>query len=508
MQKIRNSCWSGPLLSGILTFIAVCQINFWCSWICYVPVFISIAHATPKLALRKGFLFGATIALLAFFWMIPGAKRFTGHSMLYGFGVMILSLIFLALYHAVVLWLFALLRKQGNTSGLLLRNGLLLSSLMCMFEAALMTVSEGLPWFDEHAGSGLTENLYAIQPASVFGIYILSFVVVLVNYLLASLINAGRYRRIWIPVSIVICYLSTGFIMFTNFKAPEDSNKFTAAILAQNIRPEMRWDENTGDMLVQKLIDLNKTAATLKPNLMLWSESGIPWNYDQNDELVKEVLRITKPSQAVHVLGINTAYRNNEIFNSAYCILPDGKAMARYDKQRLLAFIEKPINGMIVPFSSSNGIIERSNTNYAAPLNTPFGKAGILICNESAVPGAAASMVNQGAGFLLNMSNDGWFNDTYIVRDHYYTARLRAVESRKDLVINSNNGYSGLIKASGETEMMKRSEEPFVEIVTVQPNAYTTLASSYPMIFIYACSLCLLIITIVNRYRYFRFRHD
>ncbi len=123
-----------------------------------------------------------------------------------------------------------------------------------------------------------------------------------------------------------------------------------------------------------------------------------------------------------------------------------------------------------------------------------------MICNESAVPAAAANMITQGAQFLLNMSNDGWFNDTYIVRDHYFTARLRAVESRKDLVINSNNGYSGLIKASGETKEMKRSTAPFVEMVTVQPNNHTTLAASFPRLLVYACGVFILHISAIGFY--------
>jgi apolipoprotein N-acyltransferase len=132
------------------------------------------------------------------------------------------------------------------------------------------------------------------------------------------------------------------------------------------------------------------------------------------------------------------------------------------------------------------------------PLTTPYGKAGFLICNEAALPAAAANQVKQGAEFLINMSNDGWFNDTYIVQAHYYYARLRAVESRKDIAINCNNGFSGLIKASGDIEVQEKSTEPFVKIVTIQPNKYITLASTYPLIFIYGCGIYIAIVLISN----------
>ena len=120
----------------------------------------------------------------------------------------------------------------------------------------------------------------------------------------------------------------------------------------------------------------------------------------------------------------------------------------------------------------------------------------MLICNEAAVPAAASNMVKHGAQFFFNMSNDGWFNDTYIVRLHFYYARIRAVESRKDLAINCNNGYSGLIKASGDIVEQERSEDPFVKMVSIEPNNTISLASSIPNLLVYCSVAYLLLITV------------
>ena len=104
----------------------------------------------------------------------------------------------------------------------------------------------------------------------------------------------------------------------------------------------------------------------------------------------------------------------------------------------------------------------------------------------------------------MNMSNDGWFSDTYIVRLHYYYARLRAVESRKDIAINCNNGFSGHIKASGVIEVKERSVEPFVKIVSIEPNKYITVASTYPGLFVYGCIVyvsVILALVLIKKYR-------
>jgi apolipoprotein N-acyltransferase len=287
-----------------------------------------------------------------------------------------------------------------------------------------------------------------------------------------------------------------GFLLKNFEKKSKSSKPFKMAILAENIIPEMKWDETTGNFLVQKLLNLNRSAVALKPDMALWSESAIPWTYRKDDDLVKEILLITAPAQVTHILGINTEYKDNIIFNSAYCILPDGKVASRYDKQYLLLFIEKPLSGFLMPFFSSAGFSAMSDTRHAAPLNTPYGKAGVFICNEAAIAAAASSMVKNGAQFLVNMSNDGWFNDTYIVRLHFYYARLRAVESRKDLAINCNNGYSGLIKASGLIAEQEKSEEPFVKMVSIQPNNMVSTASAYPNLLVYCCAAYLVFIII------------
>jgi apolipoprotein N-acyltransferase len=88
----------------------------------------------------------------------------------------------------------------------------------------------------------------------------------------------------------------------------------------------------------------------------------------------------------------------------------------------------------------------------------------------------------------LNLSNDGWFSDTYLAASHFYNARLRAVETRKDLAINSNNGRSGLINASGHI-----TEEAFV---TIHPNTVQPIAVRYH--FLPACiCICIVLATII-----------
>ena len=509
MQKIINKSWLLAVVSSVLTFMVICNANFTLSWVCYIPLFIVIYNKSKRNVFKIAIVFGLAFSCLAFSWMIPGSERFTGYNMMYGLGVFLISAVFYSFFCGVLLWTFSALKRPDNNLFLIIVNSILAGSLFCIAEALLMQISIGLPWFDGHSGSGLAENLYTVQPASIFGIHIMSFVVVMVNYLLAIIIVKKIWIKLYIPAAAVILYFFWGVMLYQNFNKNLPGNKsFKVAILAENITPDITWDDNTGNFLVHKLLDLNRLAVPMKPDLALWSESAIPWTYRKDDDLVKEVFKITDPARITHIMGINTAYKENEVFNSAYCILPGGNVTGHYDKQYLLSFIERPLNGWLMPFFSSKGYSALNDTAHSKPLSTPFGKAGFLICNEATIPVAAANQVKQGAQFLFNMSNDGWFNDTYIVKLHFYYARLRAVESRKDIAINCNNGFSGLVKASGDIDEKEKSTEPFVKMVTMQPNNYITTASLYPELFIYGCIIYTAITLILTFIKAKRINND
>jgi apolipoprotein N-acyltransferase len=361
-------------------------------------------------------------------------------------------------------------------------------------ETLVQWAAGSLPWFLFHLGNALSANLVAIQPASVTGVTGLSFIVILVNCLIAKAIVHRSYKRLLLPGSVFIVYMCWGWWLLVSFdRSVEQGNEqssFKLSILQQNMPPDIQWDPANGNALVQQLLQEERRCLTQKPNLILWSESAIPWTYSPQDDLVQELLRIGDPEQVTHILGMNTAVTTGVVGNSAYCLLPGGQLAGRYDKRTPLLMIEQPWNGWLLPFVSSNGYSVLPGKNDL-PLPTPYGKAGILICNESALPATAATSVRQGAQFLLNMSNDGWFRNTYLVNSHFYNARLRAVETRKDLAINSNNGRSGLVSASGRIDD--------ADLVTVRPNNIQTIAVRYPCLPFYSCLLLLVTTIIINQ---------
>jgi apolipoprotein N-acyltransferase len=469
------------IASGLCLFVALQHTVFFLAWLALVPVFIPLFKRTRLSPFRAGLIMGGTLSCLAFYWMIPGIPAFTGLSSGYGIALFLVCVVVFALGCAAVLWL-----------AFRIPHPLFIAAVWTLAEVALQWAASGLPWFLFHAGNAVSANLYAIQPASVIGVAGISFVIVWVNGLIAKAIANRSYKQLWLPGSLFICYLCWGWLLLVLFERNNAARQpgFKLAVLQQNIPPEIQWDETNGNALVQQLLQQERLCVAQHPDLILWSESVIPWTYSPNDDLVQELLRNSDAANISHVLGMNTAVATDVVCNSAYCLLPGGKVAGRYDKRTPLLFIEQQWRSLLLPFFSANGYSVLPGRNNL-PISTPYGKAGILICNESALPVAAASSVRRGAQFLLNLSNDGWFRDTWLVASHFYNARLRAVETRKDLAINSNNGRSGLVNASGRI-----TDENFV---TIRPNSVQPMAVRYPLLPACICVLILLFTIIINQ---------
>lgn len=476
----------GAIASSLCLFVAAQHTVFLLAWLAFVPVFIPMFKKATLTPFRAGLIMGATLACCAFAWMIPGIQSFTGLPAAYGVLLFLICVLLFSIGCAGVLWL-----------AFRISHPLYIAAVLTLAEMVLQWAAGGLPWFLFHTGNAVSANLYAIQPAAVIGVTGISFIIVWVNALMAKAIANRNYKLLWLPGSVVVGYVCWGWLLLVLFETSIASQSHSShqshypslslCILQQNIPPEVQWDQSNGNALVQQLLQQERQCIAQKPNLILWSESAIPWTYSPNDELIQELLHNSDAANISHILGMNTAIANDVVCNSAYCLLPGGKQAGRYDKKTPLLFIEQPWRGLQLPFFSANGYSVLPGNNNL-PLTTPYGKAGILICNESAIAEAAAATVKQGAQFLLNLSNDGWFRDTHLAASHFYNARLRAVETRKDLAINSNNGRSGLVSASGRI-----TEDVFV---TIRPNTVQPIAVRYP--FLPACiCICIVLATII-----------
>lgn len=449
-----------PVISGILSGIALLYLVHWLAWIMLVPLIFSVLKNKER-AFLYGFISGSIQGLIVLSWMINSVDRYSGTDTHFGFLFWLITSLYYALIISLQIWLVAQVYKQmPSKKHTWLLNAIAAASIWIIIDWVRIRLSPGIPW--AHYQYYVTQIKWEIpvQLTAFTGAVGLTFVILFVNILITHSLIKRDYLRLFFPASVVVILLISGFLRF-EFN-PSKQIAYKAALLCENTDARQRWSSDNGDTLATTYFHLNYLATKEKPQLIVWSETAIPWNLAMDDNLITKCLEITWPSRAGHIIGIfSPSEKNSEKrYNSAYYLQPDGAITNRYDKMQLLTFLEQPVGSKKIPFFNTHARTDIEPGNKRNLLKTPIGLAGILICNESVSPRPFKETVRMGAEFLVVMSNDAWFEGTQLVKHHFYMNRLRAVESGLDMIVNSNRGISGIINYKGKILESDNSKTP------------------------------------------------
>ncbi|WP_411812069.1 apolipoprotein N-acyltransferase [Chryseobacterium scophthalmum] len=147
-----------------------------------------------------------------------------------------------------------------------------------------------------------------------------------------------------------------------------------------------------------------------------------------------------------------------ESYNSAVQIIPNQKVEV-YHKGKLVPGVEifpymnvlKPIlgNAMINLGGTVASLgTDKERVAFSNPYNK--GKIAPIICYESIYGEFVTDYVKKGANFLGIMTNDSWWGVTEGHKQLLSYARMRAIETRREIVRAANSGISAHINAKGE----------------------------------------------------------
>jgi apolipoprotein N-acyltransferase len=140
-------------------------------------------------------------------------------------------------------------------------------------------------------------------------------------------------------------------------------------------------------------------------------------------------------------------------YNSIYVIDHDGSVLSVYDKTHLVPF------GEYLPFQDwmerlgfsqltkmQGGYIPGTRRR---PLDIPNAPRALpLICYEAIFPGKLRDNGDR-TGWIINLTNDGWFGISTGPYQHLQQARMRAIEEGLPVVRAANTGISAVIDPVG-----------------------------------------------------------
>ena len=448
--------------SGVLLALAFPNFNLsLLAWVAVaVLIFASLEGGLAEAALR-GLFFGAAFYLFSTPWIYTVMHQYGPLPPWEAAGVMALMILAASPYFVAFSFCVTWIARHDKKLAILASPFLWVA-----LELARARMPDiGFPW--NLLGYAASGNLAFLQLASVTGIYGLSFVVAAYNAVIVWLIGClmGWLPR---PRGQVNSYLPgatlTGFtalLIAVALVGPRFVPKAQASQVAHLVQTDLpqsmeypaNWDAlHAGDMA--ELDRISIAAGQKDHGLVVWPEVPAPFSLSQED-FARRAQEIARDSQSDFLLGViawePTTNGRLAAYNSAALLDPHGREEFQYDKIHLVPFSEyvpwrdffwfaKNLTGLAGDF--------RSGTRYAAG-NLPGGRFSVFICYEAVFPGEIRRFVLDGANLLINISNDGWFGRSSAPAQHLQMARVRAVEHRRWLLRDTNNGYTASVDPYG-----------------------------------------------------------
>jgi apolipoprotein N-acyltransferase len=445
------------ILSGILVTLCFPATSLGpVAFLALTPVFAAVLRVKPgrRDAFRTGFLVGATSFVTMLWWivkLIPSADVTIPWLMTPALLVLVL---YLSVYPAFHLLVVAALTRWRVAAFVIAAP-----AVWALFEVARSRGELAFPW--GVLGYTLSDHPPLLQTAELWGVYGLSFLIVLVNALLAALV-AARGPRGKALSGLMACAVAAA-MFFYGWDAMErvdamEGRMLRVGIAQPNIDLAIKWKAEFKDSTFNQ-IDLQALEAKeMGAELVVFPETCAPV-YIENSPGYKS--RLTGLSAWLGIpiyLGfLDHRYDgpNDEvnIYNSSGVFSPDGNIL-KYDKRHLLPF------GEALPLAKRYRALRKINFGQAnfqpGPRRAPLVAAGArftpLICFESVFPYLCREGVEEGAELFVNVTNDGWFGDTPGPYQHAQMSIARAVEFRRYLVRSANSGVSMVVSPTGEIE--------------------------------------------------------
>jgi apolipoprotein N-acyltransferase len=455
------------LLAGALSVLAMAPFNAWPILFLTFPVVVWLIDGAGA-----GRLGGVPAAAMAGWWF--GLGYFVAGLYWIGYAFLVDAPTFAWLLPFAILGLpayLALFTALGFALARLLWSG---DAIRVISLAASLTLSEwlrghaltGFPW--NTFGYALSEPLALAQTASLIGLWGMTFLAVAIFASPAVLIDgASRGRRPWIaPATALVALLAVAIfgIVRLNLHPTAMLANISLRIMQPNLQQDVKFNYSAKAEVMKKYLTLSDRASGPQStgvrdvSILIWPESAFPFFLTREADAMAQIADLL-PKGTVLITGsvrapdVPPGIRVTRAYNSIYVIDHDGDVLSVYDKLHLVPFgeflpfqdfLEKigleqltRIQGGFIP-----GTVRRSMEIPHAPRALP------LICYEIIFPGDIVSR-NDRPGWIINLTNDGWFGISTGPYQHLQQARLRAIEQGLPVVRAANTGVSAVIDPLG-----------------------------------------------------------
>jgi apolipoprotein N-acyltransferase len=425
---------------------------WWCSPVALLPAFWALQGGHDQRpwrgwrALGAGWLLGTSSVLALGYWIAPTLVHFGGLSWAMGGLALLAYAIVFGGYAGVFA---AALAPVQSAAGV-----------WWPFAAAALWVScEFLnpQLFAHYLGLSFWQRPEIFLLTSVTGIAGPSFLIVLVNGLIAAALRARRIARAPALVALGLVALCVGHGRWRSTliqRAQPAAPTRRIALLQDNLGPRARaaLSRQGPQAIAAALVAQSRPALAAHPGTaaLVWAESALPGTpLGENSVAVRDLVRDT----GVELWTGGHAWEGERRFNAAFRVHGAGLVDPPYRKNVLIPFGEYLPLADAIPWLHKPWAQDRNWPGSTQPVfEAPAGRFAFLICYEAIKSGYVRKVARQAApaiDLLVNLTYDGWFGATSCPHLHLAAAALQSAQFGLPMARVSSTGISAFIDARG-----------------------------------------------------------
>lgn len=481
------------LLLGAFLYIAAAPPYEWslAGWVALTPLFLVIRGAAPLAAFAAGFAYSLLTCAGITYWLYFAIAAYFPFSSVVAF-------LFTLLSYSVFVGVYIGLASAGAC--LLMRNPRSLLSwlgvpaLWVGAEYARTSLFSGFSW--ELLGYTQYRHLPLIQLADLTGVYGVSFLLAFSSYVAAEAVASFRpslsaaclpsstSRFPWPALKlllggIVLAY-AYGAVRLYQYSGGPPVAPLSVAVVRSTIPNAQRWQRAAhAGSLLRYIATTREGVAKRQPDLIVWPEFAITFYLDREPALRAQLGWLTNSVRAALLLGAPRMAHGGDgthYYNSAYLLSPSAAAVQVYDKIRLVPFAEYHPSGFPAFAPQTDNAPNEFTAGQRATVFSLLRSAfGVTICYEATYPTLSRHLVQNGAQFLVNISNDTWLTSPgdAAAAQHFSMTVFRAVENKRDLVRAATAGVSAFIDSVGHVSQRSTLADGVVLGEAAPQNALT-----------------------------------
>ena len=466
-------------ISGVVMGLTPAPVNAWpLAWVALVPLWVLIRHPPQKLrrAIALGLTWGLGYHGTALSW-ITGLHPLTwmGIPWLTSLAIALACWVFITLWGAMMIaaWagLTAQLPPQLGPGGRVLVG----TTLWCGLEW-LWTQSP--LWWTALSYTQSPSNLAILHLGQLSGPITVTAALVAVNGLIAEGVGSGRRRWRYGSGAIALlvgCHLLGWGLYLQPLTAPADM-ALKVGIIQGNVPTRIKLYEEGLRRGRRAYLEGYQQLAEQGAEAVLMPEGAFPLTWQASTLKSHPLFEAVQEQGAIAWFGMFLP-TGERITQSLVALTPEGILEHRYHKVKLVPLgeyipFEQTLGRLIGRLSpiSANMLPGESNQQF----ETPFGRAIVGICYDSAFPHLFQLQAAAGGQFILTAANNDPYSGRMMAQHHAHDV-MRAIETDRWAVRATNTGLSGVVDPHGRTRWLSRIQTYEVHAHTIYRRQTLTL---------------------------------